>query len=224
MEESRLLGAVRAFLTRFTFPSAKAELVPRLWSILKARQLIVYLLCCLPVRASAAIVFEFESPCTDFVRNTDCGFFGLGGSDLVTGGFLVEDQFGAPGAISNLTNDQYQFIFTFGNQSFTEQDAVGTFNFLVSLDGAAISSILGNFQNENGAQLSLLTVSTANIALDGHEADTFGGGGGWTLAEDSGPFTDPVPLPASIWLFLSAAGTLGFILRRNDRSSSPAGL
>ena len=56
----------------------------------------------------------------------------------------------------------------------------------------------------------------------GVHIDTFGGGGGWTLAEDSGPFTDPVPLPASIWLFLSAVGTLGCILRRNDRRSSPA--
>jgi hypothetical protein len=222
MEESRLLGAVCAFLTSFSFPSARAERVSRLWGILRAREWIVCVLCCLSAHASAAIVFEFESPCTDTRRNTECAFFGLGSSDLVTGGLLVEDQFGAPGTISNLTNDQYQFIFTFGNQSFTEQDAVGTFNFLVSLDGMAISSILGNFQNANGAQLSLLTVSTANIALDGHEADTFGGGGGWTLAEDSGPFTDPVPLPASIWLFLSAVGTLGFILRRNDRSSSPA--
>jgi len=161
----------------------------------------------LPTHATAAIVFEFESPCTDFIRNTECAFFGLGSSDLVTGGFLVEDQFGAPGAISNLTNDQYQLIFTFGNQSFTEQDAVGTFNFLVSLDGAAISSILGNFENANGAQLSLLTVSTANIALDGHQADTFGGGGGWMLAENSDLFT--VPLPAAVWLF--GSGLIGLI-------------
>jgi hypothetical protein len=216
MEKSRLLGAVRAFLNTFTFLSANAELVSRLRCILKARRLIAYLLCCLPAHAPAAIVFEFESPCTDFIRNAECAFFALGSSDLVTGGFLVEDQFGAPGAISNLTNDEYQLIFTFGNQSFTEQDAVGTFNFLVSLDGAAISSILGNFQNANGAQLSLLTVSTANIALDGHQADTFGGGGGWMLAENSDLFTNPVPLPASFWLLLSAVSTLGLILRRNN--------
>lgn len=184
-------------------------------------QLVVCLLFCLPVHASAAVVFEFESPCTDFIRNGECTFFGLGSSDLVTGGFLVDAQFGAPGAIISLTNDQYQLIFTFGNQSFTEQDAVGPFNFLVSLDGRAISSILGNFQNSNGAQLSLLTVSTANVALDGHEADTFGGGGGWVLAENSDLFTNPVPLPASLWLFLSALGTLGFMQHRNNRSALP---
>ncbi len=184
-------------------------------------RLIVCLLCYLPVQASAAIVFEFESVCTDSIRNMDCAFFGLDGGDPVTGGFIVEDQFGAPGAISNLSNDQYQLSFTFGSQSFTEQDAIGTFNFLVSIDGAALSSILANFQNANGAQLTLLTVSTANIALDGHEADTFGGGGGWMLAEGSDVFTSPVPLPASLWLFLSAVSTLGFMLRRNGRSGAP---
>lgn len=223
MGESSLLGTARAFLNTFTFVSGNAELVSRLRGILKARRLFVYLLCCLPAYASAAIVFEFESPCTDFIRNTECTFFGLGSSDLVTGGFLVEDQFGAPGAISNLANDEYQLIFTFGNQAFTEQDAVGTFNFLVSLDGAAISSILGNFQNANGAQLSLLTVSTANVALDGHQADTFGGGGGgWMLAENSDLFTNPVPLPASFWLLLSAVSTLCLILRRNNRIAPPS--
>ena len=63
-----------------------------------SNRLIVCLLFYLPVQVSAAVVFEFESPCTDFIRNTECAFFGLGSSDLVTGGFLVEDQFGAPGA------------------------------------------------------------------------------------------------------------------------------
>ena len=222
--ESRLLTAVSACVLTLTSLSANAGLISRLQGIFKARRLIVYLLCFLPAHASAAIVFEFESPCTDFIRSAECTFFGLGSSDLVTGGFLVEDQFGSPGAISNLTNDQYQLIFTFGNQSFTEQDAVGTFNFLVSLDGAAISSILGNFQNENGAQLSLLTVSTANIALDGHQADTFGGGGGCMLAENSDLFTNPVPLPASLWLLLSAVSTLGFLMPRNNRSASRAKL
>ena len=128
----------------------------------------------------------------------------------------MEDQFGAPGAISTLNNDQYQLIFTFGNQTFTEQDATGPLSFLVSLDGSGFSSILGNFQNSNVARLTFLTLTTVNIELDGHEADTFGGGGQWMLAEDSDLFTNPVPLPASLWLFLSALSTLGFMLRRKN--------
>jgi len=178
------------------------------------KRLLVCLLCYLPAQVSAAVIFEFESICTDFIRNSECAFFGLGSSDLVTGSFIVEDQFGAPGAISNLTNDQYQLSFTFGDQSFTEQDATGPLSFLVNLDGDGISSILGNFQNANGAHLTFLTVTTVNIDLDGHEADTFGGGGQWMLAEGSDLFTNPVPLPASLWLFLSAVSMLGFMLRR----------
>lgn len=172
-----------------------------------------------PVQASAAIVFEFESVCTDFIRNTECAFFGLGVSDLVTGGLVVEDQFGAPGEISFLTNDQYQLVFTFGNQSFTEQDATGTLGFNVIADGSGISSILANFQNVNGAQLTLLTLVTANIAFDGREADTFGGGGGWTLAPGSDVFTELVPLPASIWLFLSAISMLGLGIRKRKKTT-----
>lgn len=69
-------------------------------------RLIVCLLCYLPAQASAAIVFEFESTCTVLFRNMDCAFFGLDGGDPVTGGFIVEDQFGAPGTISFLSNEQ----------------------------------------------------------------------------------------------------------------------
>jgi hypothetical protein len=181
------------------------------------KRLLVCLLFYLPAHVSAAIIFEFESVCTDFIRNTECAFFGLGATDPVTGGFIVEDQFGAPGAISFLSNDQYQLIFTFGNQSFTEQDATGPLGFNVNIVGSGFSSILGNFQNANGAQLTLLTVVTGNIALNGFEADTFGGGGGWVLAEGSDLFTQSVPLPASIWLFLSAAGMLGVFVKSNKK-------
>ena len=176
------------------------------------KRLFFCLLCYLPAQVSAAIIFEFESVCTD-IRNTECALFGLGDTDPVTGGFIVEDQFGAPGAISFLSNDQYQLVFSFGNQSFTEQDATGPLGFNVNAQGSGFSSILGNFQNANGAQLTLLTVTTVNIALNGFEADTFGGGGGWVLAEGSDLFT--VPLPASIWLFLSAAGMLGVVVKCN---------
>lgn len=182
------------------------------------KRLLIGLLCYLPVQVPAAVIFEFESICTDFIRNSDCSYFGLGATDPVTGGFSVEDEFGEPGAISFLSKDQYQLVFTFGNQSFTEQDAIGQLGFNVNADGAGISSILGNFQNANGAQLTLLTVSTVNIALDGFEADTFGGGGAWVLAEGSDVFTAPVPLPASIWLFLSVISMLGvFVKRSNNR-------
>jgi hypothetical protein len=174
-----------------------------------ARLLLVCLLFCLPSPLLAAIIFEYESVCTDNIRNTECAFFGLSDGDIVSGGFIVEDQFGSPSAISFLENDQYQLIFIFGNQSFTEQDATGPLGFNVTGDGSGFSSIIGNYQNANGAVLTLLTVTTVNIALDDHQADTFTGGGGWVLAEDSDLFTDPVPLPASIWLFLSALSLLG---------------
>ncbi|MGB5397822.1 MAG: hypothetical protein WBN96_11790 [Gammaproteobacteria bacterium] len=162
----------------------------------------------MPVNALAAVIFEFESVCTDDIRNIECAHFGLTGSDLVTGGFRVDDAFGAPGAISFLDNDQYELIFNFGNQSFTEQDATGPLGFNVRLDGAGFSSILGNFENANGAQLTFLTLTTVNISLGGMQADTFGGGGGWALAEGSDLFTNPVPLPASVWLFVSMLGVL----------------
>lgn len=175
---------------------------------------ILYLVCSVPVSVSGAVVFEFESVCTATIRNTDCGFFGLSDGDPVTGAFRVDDALGAPGAISSLSSDQYRLIFTFGNQSFTEQDATSTFSFLVSGSGAALSSMLGNFENANGAQLTLLTVTTANVALAGHEADTFGGGGGWTLAEGSGPFAAAIPVPASLWLLLSGLSALSLLSRR----------
>jgi len=174
-----------------------------------SKLLLVCLFFCLPAPVLAAIIFEYESVCTDDIRNTECAFFGLGDGDIVSGGFIVEDQFGSPGAISFLENDQYQLTFTFGDQSFTEQDATGPLGFNVTADGSGFSSIIGNYQNANGAVLTLLTVTTVNIALDDHQADTFAGGGGWVLAEDSDLFTDPVPLPASIWLFLSALSLLG---------------
>jgi hypothetical protein len=176
------------------------------------KSLIIYLFCLFPLNALAAIVFEFNASCTDLLRNTDCAYFGLNGGDPVTGGFQVDDAFGASGAISLLENDQYQLIFNFGNQSFTEADATSLFGFNVSADGAGFSSIVGNFTNANGAELTLLTLTTANIALDGSEADTFGGGGGWALAEGSDLFT--VPLPASAWLFVSAISLLGSLARR----------
>jgi hypothetical protein len=175
---------------------------------------ILYLFCSVPVSASGAVVFEFESVCTAGHRNTDCSFFGLNDGDPVTGVFMVDEALGAPGAISSLSSDQYQLSFTFGSQSFTEQDATSTFNFLVSGSGAALSSMLGNFENANGAQLTLLTVATANLALAGHEADTFGGGGGWTLAEGSNPFPAAIPVPASLWLLLSGLSALSLLPRR----------
>lgn len=177
MHTASIFSAVNTYATTPASVSANTGLMSHLRCICKAWHTVVFLFCLIPAHAFAAIIFEFESSCTDFIRNTECAYFGLESSDTVTGGFIVEDQFGAPGAISTLNNDQYQLIFTFGNQTFTEQDATGPLSFLVSLDGSGFSSILGNFQNSNVARLTFLTLTTVNIELDGHEADTFGGGG-----------------------------------------------
>ena len=158
---------------------------------------------------AAPVVFEFESTCTDFIRHTDCSYFGLSATDTVSGGFVVEDQYGAPGAISWLSNDQYQLIFQFGNQAFSEQDAISVLGFNVTADGSGFSSIIGTFENQNGAVLTFLTLTTVNIALSGYEADTFGGSGRWALAEGSDLFTSPVPLPPAQWLMALSLSLLG---------------
>ncbi|MGE0385816.1 MAG: hypothetical protein AB7Q97_13875 [Gammaproteobacteria bacterium] len=175
--------------------------------------LLFALLLCAPQPAAAAtVVFEFTGTCTA-LRNADCAAFGLAVGDAVSGGFQVDASLGQPGAVSLLDNDQYLFKFTFGNQTFTQEDSISKFGFNVSADGASISSIVGAFRNANGAELKALTIITVNVALGQSEADTFTFtdtiGKGWKLADDSSLFVDPVPLPAGGWLLASALLGLG---------------
>lgn len=180
-------------------------------------RLLALLLCCGAPGVGAEVIFEFEGPCTTHLLNTDCAYFGLNHGDPVSGGFKLAAEDGSPGHISMLTKDQYTLKFTFGDQHFTEQDAVSALFFNVNLDGAGFSSIAGSFVNAAGAKLTFLTVSTVNIALDGFEADTFDGGGRWRLAEDSDLFS-PVPLPSAGVLFGTALAAL--YMRRRARGSS----
>ncbi|MCP5145559.1 MAG: hypothetical protein H6978_12200 [Gammaproteobacteria bacterium] len=171
--------------------------------------LLVTLMSVVPQAATAAtVIFEFFGACTA-LRNIDCAAFGLDFDDAVTGGFQVDASLGQPGAVSLLTSDQYLFAFTFGNQHFAQDDALGLFAFNVSGDGASISSIAGSFRNAAGAVLSTITITTTNVALGEFEADTFtfgtaAIGRGWKLSENSDLFVAPVPLPASVWMMAGA--------------------
>ncbi len=167
----------------------------------------------LPTRAFAVLV-EFESTCNDdapFVSgsNGSCALFGLGPTDTVTGAFSFDDSLYTPGQGQSLASDQYDFLFQFGNQSFTEADNTLALSFLISNNGITISSIAGVFVNASGAQLNLLTPSTVRILLGGNGADTFGEGYAWAV-------TPPpqVPVPAALWLFLSGLGLLPLVRRR----------
>ncbi len=175
----------------------------------------------IPARA-ATVIFEFSSACTD-LRNTECAAFGLATGDAVSGGFQLDAALGTPGSILFLANDAYEFRFTFGDQQFTEADATSALGINIAQDGASFSSIVGNFRNANGAELTLLTVTTVNIALGAAEADTFGGGGAWLLSEDSDLFTSPVPLPPTAWMFAPALGALWLRCRRRPTVADSAG-
>ncbi|TGD76049.1 hypothetical protein E4634_00405 [Mangrovimicrobium sediminis] len=180
-----------------------------------------FLLVSIPARA-ATVVFEFSSTCTD-LRNTDCAAFGLAAGETVSGGFQLDASLGTPGSILFLDKDAYEFRFTFGDQQFSEADATSALGINIAQDGASFSSIVGNFRNASGAELTLLTVTTVNIALGAAEADTFGGGGAWLLSEDSDLFTSPVPLPAAAWLFAPALGALWLGNRRRPTAVGSAG-
>jgi hypothetical protein len=109
------------------------------------------LLVLLPLRVFAVLV-EFESTCNDdapFVSgaNGSCALFGLGPSDTVSGAFSFADALYTPGLGLSLTSDQYDFLFVFGNQSFTAADNTLNLTFIVSNNGITISSIAGVFVN-----------------------------------------------------------------------------
>ena len=111
-----------------------------------------------------------------------------------------------PGLGVSLQNDQYDFFFEFGNQTFTEADNTLNLSFIVDTSGNAISSIAGVFVNAAGAQLSLLTPGTVRIRLGTYGADTFGEGSNWVV---TGPTT--IPLPAAFWLFVSGVFMLTLV-------------
>lgn len=170
--------------------------------------LIPLLVLYLPLQAKAALV-EFSSTCNNdapFVSSStgNCALFGLSDTDRVTGFFTYSDVFFTPGSGISLQNDQYDFFFEFGNQTFTEQDSALDLSFIVSNSGISITSIAGLFVNANGAQLNLLTPSVVRILLASEGADTFGEGSSWLVSGSS-----VVPLPAAIWLFGTAL--IGFV-------------
>ena len=163
---------------------------------------------------AAAVLVEFESTCNNdapFVSGStgNCALFGLSDTDTVSGYFIYDDALYTPGLGIMLQNDQYDFFFQFGDQTFTETDNTLNLSFIVDNTGTVISSIAGIFINANGAQLSLLTPSTVKISLDSEGADTFGEGSNWTV---TGPAA--VPLPGAIWLFGSALLMLPLLLRK----------
>jgi len=180
-------------------------------------RLLALLACCIAPTVGAEVIFEFEGGCTTHIRNTDCAYFGLDEGDLVSGAFKVDTEAGSPGRISMLTADQYEMRFTFGNQHFTEQDALIKLGFNVSLDGAGFTSISGFFRNAAGAQLMFLTLDTVSIELNGFEADTFDGDGRWRLAPDSDVFS-PVPLPPAAAMLATAFAVLPLLRRARRRS------
>lgn len=178
---------------------------------------LILLLMLLPVHAGAVLV-EFSSTCNDdppFVSgaNGNCALFGLAPTDTVSGFFSFSDTLFTPGAGQGLTSDQYDFLFTFGNQTFTEQDNTLDLGFIVSNNETSISSIAAIFINASGAQLNLLTPSTVRIVLGADGADTFGEGGSWSV---TGP--SAIPLPAAIWLFGSALVLLPLLRRGKARA------
>ena len=159
----------------------------------------------------AEVVFVYEGACTD-INRADCAAFGLQPGDEVKGFINVATEFGEPGAISNLTAEQYDFGFEFGQYTFSQQGALGVFSFLVSGDGMRITSMLGSYRSHENPDivLALLTPSTVQIARGRRftpgftRADTFGDGAAWELGDNSDIFTPPaeVPLPASAGLLL----------------------
>jgi hypothetical protein len=167
----------------------------------------------LPYNASAVLV-EFESTCNNdapFVAgsNGNCALFGLSETDTVSGSFTYADALFTPGSGISLQNDQYEFLFTFGNQTFTEADNTLDLGFVVDSSGTVISSIAGVFINAADAQLNLLTPSTVRILLGAEGADTFGEGAIWTV---TGPTA--IPLPAAIWLFVSGLFMSSLLIKR----------
>ena len=169
---------------------------------------------------AAAVLVEFESTCNadpPFVAGStgNCALFGLSDTDTVSGSFTYADALFTPGAGISLQNDQYEFLFTFGNQTFTEADNTLDLGFIVDSSGTAISSIAGVYVNAAGAQLSLLTPSTVRIQLGSEGADTFGEGAQWTV---TGP--SAIPLPAAIWLFISGLFALPLLAGRKQSAHS----
>ena len=171
------------------------------------------LLLCLPHNAAAVLV-EFESTCnTDppFVAGStgNCALFELSDTDTVSGSFTYSDALFTPGTGVSLPDGEYDFLFVFGNQTFTDADNTLDLSFIVDSSGTAISSMSGVFVNAAGAQLSLLTSTTVRISLGSEGADTFGEGGVWSV---TGPTA--IPLPAAIWLFVSALLLSPLLIKR----------
>ena len=166
----------------------------------------------LPFNAGAVLV-KFESTCNNdapFVAGStgNCALFELSDTDTVSGFFTYDDALYTPGSGISLPDDQYEFFFEFGNQTFTEADNTLDLTFIVDNSGTTISSMAGVFINAAGAQLNLLTPSTVRIRLGNEGADTFGEGSNWMV---TGPTA--IPLPATIWLFGSAVLMLPLLRR-----------
>ena len=162
---------------------------------------------------NAAVLVEFESTCNSeapFVSgsNGNCALFGLTETDTVSGFFSYADALYTPGSGISLQNDEYEFFFEFGNQTFTEADNTLDLSFIVASSGTTISSISGIFINAAEAELRLLTPVTVTIRLDNEGADTFGEGAIWTV---TGPTA--IPLPGAIWLFGSGVFILSLLYR-----------
>ena len=173
----------------------------------------------LPATSIASVVFTYASTCNDdapFVSgsNGDCAGFGLAETDTVSGSFTISLDDYTPGMGVSLDSSEYDFMFEFGNEIFTEGDASSAvpLGFVVSNTGLTLSSMAGIFINANGAQLSLLTPSTVRVVLNSLGADTFGEGGSW---QTQGPV---VPLPPAVWLFASALISIAGI-RQSRRSA-----
>lgn len=167
--------------------------------------LVLFMALLVPVTSLSSVVFTYTSTCNNdapFVSgsNGDCAAFGLAETDTVNGSFTISLDDYTPGFGVSLDSSEYDFLFEFGDQTFTEADVslAVPLSFVVSGSGLTISSIAGIFINANGAQLSLLTPPTVRVVLNALGADTFGEGGAW---QTEGPI---VPLPPAIWLFASA--------------------
>ena len=176
----------------------------------------------LPFNAAAVVLVEFESTCNNdapFVAGStgNCTLFGLSETDTVSGSFTYADTLYTPGSGISLQNDQYDFFFEFGNQTFTEADNTLDLSFLVDSSGTTISSMAGIFVNAAGAQLNLLTPSTVRIVLGSEGADTFGEGSNWMV---TGPTA--IPLPAAIWLFGSVVFLLPLLRRTGAAAKRPS--
>lgn len=174
------------------------------------------MLVALPFSATAATAV-FESTCNDdapFVAGStgNCVLFGLSSTDTVTGFFTFDDTLFTPGSGISLENTQYDFLFQFGNQTFTEEDNTLNLTFIVSNNGTTISSIAAGFVNAAGARLNLLTPSTVRIQLGDEGADTFGEASQWAVEGNV-----VVPIPAAIYLFSTSLAMLVFAGRLKSR-------